>query len=75
VASTVQASSDSGKTFRFSPRPNSAHLVNWHDWQPEVFELAARKNVPIALFITAFWCGVCQRLDETALPMPTSNCC
>jgi uncharacterized protein YyaL (SSP411 family) len=26
-----------------------------------------RTDKLIALFITAFWCGVCQRLDETAL--------
>lgn len=53
--------------FRFSPRANRAHLVHWRAWGDAAFEEAARSRKLIALFITAFWCGVCQRLDETAL--------
>jgi uncharacterized protein YyaL (SSP411 family) len=53
--------------FRFSPRANRAHLIRWREWGAEAFEEAAREHKLIALFITAFWCGVCQRQDETAL--------
>ena len=53
--------------FRFSPRTNRAHLVQWREWGAAAFEEAARSDKLVALLITAFWCGVCQRLDETAL--------
>lgn len=66
----ASSSSGSERTFRFSPRPNSAHQINWQAWGAEAFEAAATKQRPIALFITAFWCGICQRLDETALSDP-----
>jgi uncharacterized protein YyaL (SSP411 family) len=54
-------------TFRFSPRPHRADQIHWREWGPAAFEEAARQDRPIALFLTAFWCGVCQRLDETTL--------
>ena len=52
---------------RFSPRPNRAHLVSWRDWGDEAFREAKEQAKPLALFITAFWCGFCQRMDETSL--------
>ena len=54
-------------TFRFSPRSNRAHLIRWREWGAAAFDEAARTDKLVALFITAFWCGVCQHLDETAL--------
>jgi uncharacterized protein len=53
--------------FRFSPRPNRAEQIHWREWGAPAFEEAASQDRPIALFVTAFWCGVCQRLDETTL--------
>jgi len=52
---------------RFSPRPNRAHLVAWREWDESAFKEAREQNKPLALFITAFWCGFCQRMDETSL--------
>jgi uncharacterized protein YyaL (SSP411 family) len=52
---------------RFSPRPNRAELVRWREWGEDAFEEAAEQGKLIALFITAFWCGFCQRMDETSL--------
>jgi uncharacterized protein YyaL (SSP411 family) len=52
---------------RFSPRPNRAHLVKWREWGAEAFQEAEQQDKPVVVFLTAFWCGYCQRMDETAL--------
>ena len=53
--------------FRFSVRENKAHLVKWREWGPEAFQEARSQNKPVLLFLVAFWCGFCQRMDETSL--------
>lgn len=53
--------------FRFSPRTNDAHLIKWRDWGVEAFQEAEGQNKLIILIVTAFWCGFCQRMDETSL--------
>ncbi|MCY4485680.1 MAG: DUF255 domain-containing protein [Deltaproteobacteria bacterium] len=53
--------------FRFSPNPNDAHRIHWQDWGPAAFERARDEGKPVMLFLGAFWCGVCQRMDETTL--------
>ena len=51
--------------FRFSPNLNSAHRIPWLDWGEAAFDRARAQNKPVMLFLGAFWCGVCQRMDET----------
>jgi uncharacterized protein YyaL (SSP411 family) len=52
---------------RFSPRPNHAHLVKWWEWDAEAFQEAQQQDKPVVVFLMAFWCGYCQRMDETSL--------
>ncbi|MGH8066244.1 MAG: DUF255 domain-containing protein [Candidatus Entotheonellia bacterium] len=53
--------------FRFSPRTNRAHLITWWEWGDEAFHAAQQRDKPVVVFLTAFWCGYCQRMDETSL--------
>ena len=50
---------------RFSPRTNRAHLVKWREWGTEAFQEAQQQDKLVVVFLTAFWCGYCQRMDET----------
>ena len=58
---------ESEPMFRFSPRPNRAHLVKWRPWGAEAFQEAQQQDKPLVLWLTAFWCGYCQRMDDTTL--------
>jgi uncharacterized protein len=51
---------------RFSPNPNRAHLIQWLEWGDDTFRIAQEQNKPVMLFLSAFWCRYCQRMDEEA---------
>ncbi len=51
---------------RYSPNPNRANLLRWYDWGEEAFTAASQQNKPVMLFLAAFWCRYCQRMDEEA---------
>lgn len=51
---------------RFSPNPNLAHLVRWHEDENGAFQKAREQDRPVLLFLGAFWCRYCQRMDEEA---------
>ena len=51
---------------RFSPNPNLAHLVHWFEWEEDAFKAAREQDKPVMLFLSAFWCRYCQRMDEGA---------
>jgi len=51
---------------RFSPNPNLAHLIHWHEWENDAYQMAREQNKPVMLFLSAFWCRYCQRMDEQA---------
>jgi len=51
---------------RFSPNPNRANLIHWREWGDEAFRQAQEQDKPLMLFLTAFWCRFCQRMDEGA---------
>ena len=56
--------------FHFSPRPNRAHEINWHEWNPNAFEEAKQQDKPILLGISAVWCHWCHVMDETTYSDP-----
>ncbi|MEW6031534.1 MAG: DUF255 domain-containing protein [Bacillota bacterium] len=39
--------------------------VEWREWGPEAFDLAAQERKPILLGISATWCHWCHVMDET----------
>lgn len=51
---------------RFSPLPNNAHIIPWREWGDEAFSFARAEDRPVMLFLGAFWCRYCQRMDEQA---------
>ena len=51
--------------FRFSPRPNKAGLIHWHQWGREPFSEAKKLHKPVLLALSAVWCHWCHVMDET----------
>ena len=51
--------------FRFSPRPNKAHLIQWRPWNQATLEEARTRNRLILLSLSAVWCHWCHVMDET----------
>ncbi|HXF75118.1 MAG TPA: DUF255 domain-containing protein [Methylomirabilota bacterium] len=51
---------------RFSPNPHRADLIRWLEWEEEAFQKAREEDKPVMLFLGAFWCRYCQRMDEEA---------
>ncbi|HEY0304675.1 MAG TPA: DUF255 domain-containing protein [Longimicrobiales bacterium] len=56
--------------FRFSPRMNRAHEIQWRDWGPRAFADAVAANKPVLLNLTAVWCHWCHLMDETTYSDP-----
>lgn len=51
--------------FRFSPRPNRAHEIDWRTWGKEAFAEADAADRPVLLCLMAVWCQWCHQMDET----------
>ena len=62
--------SNSMAPFRFSPRANRAHEINWHEWGSDAFDQARREDRPVLLSLSAVWCHWCHVMDETSLSDP-----
>ncbi len=58
------------QTFRFSPKPNKAHLIHWREWSGETFQKAQDEDKPAYLSLSAVWCHWCHVFDETTLSDP-----
>ncbi len=71
VAGRTQSSASISEVFRFSPRPNQAHKIQWRSWGFDAFQEALRLDKPIFLLITSSWCQWCHIMDETTLSEPS----
>jgi uncharacterized protein len=56
--------------FRFSPRANDAHRIDWRPWGDEAFAAAQASDRPLLLSISAVWCHWCHVMDETTFSDP-----
>ncbi|MCX6373984.1 MAG: DUF255 domain-containing protein [Actinobacteria bacterium] len=61
---------DSDVDFRFSPRPNRAHEIDWRPWGEPAFAEARKLGRPILLSLSAVWCHWCHVMDETSYSDP-----
>ncbi|MBO0778692.1 MAG: thioredoxin domain-containing protein [Ktedonobacteraceae bacterium] len=71
VAEDLGSASSDPDGFRFSPRPNQAHKIQWRSWGEEAFQEAVRANKPVFLVISCSWSSWCHLMDETTLSEPT----
>lgn len=51
--------------FRFSPKPNKAHEIQWRSWGPGAFAEAKQADKLVLLSLSAVWCHWCHVMDET----------
>jgi hypothetical protein len=51
--------------FRFSPKPNKAHLIQWRAWGQDSLEEAKKQDRLVLLSLSAIWCHWCHVMDET----------
>lgn len=56
--------------FRFSPRANKAHLIQWRAWSRSSLDEARSQNKPVLLSLSAVWCHWCHVMDETTYSDP-----
>jgi len=61
---------DEDADFRFSPRPNRAHEIEWRPWGEPAFAEAHKLGRPILLSLSAVWCHWCHVMDETSYSDP-----
>lgn len=61
---------DGDTDFRFSPRPNRAHEIDWRPWGEPAFAEAHWLGRPILLSLSAVWCHWCHVMDETSYSDP-----
>jgi len=61
---------DEDRDFRFSPRPNRAHEIEWRPWGEPAFAEAHKLGRPILLSLSAVWCHWCHVMDETSYSDP-----
>jgi len=61
---------DGDTDFRFSPRPNRAHEIEWRPWGEPAFAEAHKLGRPILLSLSAVWCHWCHVMDETSYSDP-----
>ncbi len=61
---------DGDTEFRFSPRPNRAHEIEWRPWGEPAFAEAHKLGRPILLSLSAVWCHWCHVMDETSYSDP-----
>ena len=62
---------EAAEEFHFSPRPNRASEIAWHNWSKEAFDEARSTGRPILLSISAVWCHWCHVMDETTYSHPS----
>jgi len=62
---------DGDTDFRFSPRPNRAHEIDWRPWGETAFTEARQLGRPILLSLSAVWCHWCHVMDETSYSDPS----
>jgi len=61
---------DGDTDFRFSPRPNRAHEIDWRPWGEPALAEAHKLGRPILLSLSAVWCHWCHVMDETSYSDP-----